>query len=69
MDNYFKFKILKIDKKSDVTSITAECMGDSEIVTLNIATVLSNDRSIIKAELIRKYLAQTTCDLKVGEII
>jgi hypothetical protein len=42
---------------------------DGEIVTLGIATVLSNDRSIIKAELMRKYLAQTTCDLKVGEII
>lgn len=69
MDNYFKFKILKIDKKSDVTSITAECMDNSEIVTLNIATVLADDRNIVKAELMRKYLAQTTCELHEGEII
>jgi hypothetical protein len=68
VDN-FKFKILKIVKNPDVTFITAECVTDGEIVTLGIATVLSNDRSIIKAELMRKYLAQTTCDLKVGEII
>ena len=69
MDNYFKFKILKIDKKPDVTSITAECMGDSEIVTLNIATILADDRSIVKAELVRKHIAQTTCELHEGEII
>ncbi|UZQ51611.1 hypothetical protein [Clostridium kluyveri] len=69
MDNYFKFKILKIDKKPDVTAITAECMGDSEIVTLNIATILADDRSIVKAELLRKHIAQTTCGLHEGEII
>ena len=69
MDNYFKFKILKIKKRPDVTRITAECTEDGEIVVLNIATILTSDRSIIKAELVRQHLAQTTCELKEGEII
>ena len=61
------FKIMEINEKPDITVITAECLKDEEILTVNIPTDLIANRSFIRAALNAKYLIE--CEIKVGEII